>query len=90
MIKKGSLLTYRVCERATERNIGNTDKSERHTDKPEREREREERVGRKDINLIDSRREKFLFHSQRHRAFTLGVLKLVFCGCHSPVMEHSA
>lgn len=86
-MKKGSLLTYRVCERATERNIGYTDKSERHTDKPERERE--ERVGRKDINLTDSRREKFLFHSQRHRAFTLGVWKLVFCGCHSPVMEHS-
>lgn len=41
-MKKGSLLTYRVCERATERNIGNTDKSERHTDKPERERERRE------------------------------------------------
>lgn len=85
MIKKGSLLTYRVCERATERNIGYTDKSERHTDKPERE----ERVGRKDINLIESRMEMFLFHSHRHRAFTLGVWKLVFCGCHSPVMEHS-
>lgn len=35
-MKKGSLLTYRVCERATERNIGYTDKSERQTDKPER------------------------------------------------------
>lgn len=81
-------MTYRVCERATERNIGYTDKSERHTDKPERERETET-VGRKDINLTDSRREKFLFHSQRHRAFTLAVWKLVFCGCHSPVMEHS-
>lgn len=80
-------MTYRVCERATERNIGYTDKSERHTDKPERERETET-VGRKDINLTDSRREKFLFHSQRHRAFTLSVWKLVFCGCHSPVMEH--
>lgn len=67
-MKKGSLLTYRVCERATERNIGYTDKSERHTDKPERERE--ERVGRKDINLTDSRREKFLFHSQRQSIHT--------------------
>lgn len=82
-------MTYRVCERATERNIGYTDKSERHTDKPERERERRESREKGYINLTDSRREKFLFHSQRHGAFTLGVWKLVFCGCHSPVMERS-